>query len=314
MQTGAQAAGATLAAMRAIATSLLPRDGHWLTPLPFLTLLRHSHPAELRRGILKPSLCLILQGQKQVHVGQDILQYGPGEYLAVTVDMAAGGVVVAASAAQPYILLNIELDPAEIAAIVAEAGIGLSLPADPVRGASIGQADGELLDALHKLLRLLQAPAAEAAFLAGGVKREILYRLLCGPGGPRIYRNVVLDQQDLGVGKAINWLKANFERSIKVEELAQASNMSVSSLHHRFKAVTAMGPLQYQKQLRLQQARGLLLGGGIDATTAAYRVGYESQSQFSREYRRLFGLPPMQDVRQARAAMQNQANIVQEAH
>jgi AraC-like DNA-binding protein len=302
----------TLDDMRAIVASLLPQDGRWQTPLPFLSLLRHSNPTSLQRGVLKPSCCFILQGQKQVHLAQDVLDYGAGEYLVVTLELAAAGHVVTATSARPYLLLNIELDPAEIAAVVAEAGIGLSMPAQPVRGAYIGKADPELLDALYKLLRLLQAPTQEAAFLAAGVKREILYRLLTGEYGPQLYRNVVLDQHDQGIGKAISWLKANFDRSIKVEELAQASNMSVSSLHHRFKAVTTMGPLQYQKQLRLQQARSLLLGGGVDATTAAYKVGYESQSQFSREYRRLFGAPPMQDVRQWRAAMQDQANIVQD--
>ena len=125
-------------------------------------------------------------------------------------------------------------------------------------------------------------------------------RVLTGAYGRQLYQNIVLDQQDRGISKAIAWLKEHYDQPVKVEELAQATNMSVSSLHHRFKAVTAMGPMQYQKQLRLQQARTLLLNGEVDATTAAYRVGYESASQFSREYRRLFGAPPMQDIKKIR--------------
>lgn len=173
--------------------------------------------------------------------------------------------------------------------------------AQPVRGAFVGKSDAGLLEALNKLVHLLDAPAAEAAFLAVGLKREIIYRLLTGEYGRQLYQNVVLDQQDRGISKAIAWLKDRFDQPVKVEDLAQATNMSVSSLHHRFKAVTTMGPMQYQKQLRLQAARTLLLNGDIDAGTAAYKVGYESQSQFSREYRRLFGAPPMQDVKKLRA-------------
>ncbi len=159
---------------------------------------------------------------------------------------------------------------------------------------------------MRKLLRLLDKPR-DAAFLAASLKREILYRLLTGENGHLIYRNLVIDRQQLGIGKAIEWLKQNFARHFQIEELAKAANMSVSSLHHKFKAVTAMGPLQYQKQLRLNEARKLLLSGSMDASTAAYQVGYESQSQFSREYRRLFGAPPMQDVKSLRTKMEPDA-------
>ncbi len=236
--------------------------------------------------------------------GTEALDYGPGEYLVVTLDMAGAGHIVNATPEQPYLLLNMELDPAELASIVLEAQMTLTAPAQPVRAAYVGRADGHLLEAWYKLLRLLQSPPQEAAFLAVGLKREIIYRLLNGPHGRQLYQNLVLDQQDQGIGKAIAWLKSNFERSIKVEELAQATNMSVSSLHHRFKAVTTMGPMQYQKQLRLQHARALLLNGTVDASTAAYQVGYDSASQFSREYRRLFGAPPMQDIKALRSGLQ----------
>lgn len=271
------------------------------TAIPFLSLLRSSHPTPVTKGVLKPSCCVILQGHKRVHLSDEVLDYGPGEYLVVSVDMPASGHIITATADQPYLLLNIELDPQEIAAIVLEAKITIDSE-QPVRGAFIGQTDDALQESLYQLVRLLQAPPAEAAFLAVGLKREIIYRMLNGPYGRQLYQNVLLDQQDRGISKAIAWLKARYDQPIKVEELAQATNMSVSSLHHRFKAVTNIGPMQYQKQLRLQQARALLLNGEVDATTAAYKVGYESASQFSREYRRLFGAPPMQDIKKLRTA------------
>ncbi|MYM74579.1 helix-turn-helix domain-containing protein [Duganella sp. FT134W] len=271
------------------------------TAIPFLSLLRSSHPTPVTKGVLKPSCCVILQGHKRVHLSDEVLDYGPGEYLVVSVDMPASGHIISATADKPYLLLNIELDPQEIAAIVLEAKITIDSE-QPVRGAFIGQTDDALQESLYQLVRLLHAPPAEAAFLAVGLKREIIYRMLNGPYGRQLYQNVVLDQQDRGISKAIAWLKARYDQPIKVEELAQATNMSVSSLHHRFKAVTNIGPMQYQKQLRLQQARSLLLNGEVDATTAAYKVGYESASQFSREYRRLFGAPPMQDIKKLRTA------------
>lgn len=292
--------------MIAVVARLLPHDGRVETVVPYLSLLRSSQPTPVTRGVLKPSCCVILQGTKRVHLATEVLDYGPGQYLAVSVDMPASGHVVNATPEQPYLLLNIEFDPAEIAAVVLEAQIDMHDEAQPVRGAFVGDTDAALQEALCKLVLLLDAhdaPPQEAAFLAVGLKREIIYRLLTGPHGRQLYQNVVLDQQDRGISKAIAWLKERYNQPVLVEELAQATNMSVSTLHHRFKAVTTMGPMQYQKQLRLQQARTLLLNGDTDAATAAYRVGYESQSQFSREYRRLFGAPPMQDVKRLRSAV-----------
>ncbi|WP_343731046.1 AraC family transcriptional regulator [Duganella sp.] len=271
------------------------------TSIPFLSLLRSSHPTPVTKGVLKPSCCVILQGHKRVILADEVLDYGPGEYLAVSVDMPASGHIINATPDKPYLLLNIELDPQEIAAIVLEAQVSIDSQ-QPERGAFVGRTDDALQEALYQLVRLLRAPAAEAAFLAVGLKREIIYRMLTGPDGRHLYQNIVLDQQDRGISKAIAWLKDHYDQPVKVEDLAQATHMSVSSLHHRFKAVTTMGPMQYQKQLRLQQARTLLLNGDVDATTAAYKVGYESASQFSREYRRLFGAPPMQDIKKLRTA------------
>ncbi|WP_082551635.1 AraC family transcriptional regulator [Massilia sp. Root351] len=295
-----------LARMAAVVGRLLPHDGRRETAVPFLSLLRSSQPTPVTRGVLKPSCCVILQGRKRVHLATDVLDYGPGQYLAVSVDLPAAGHVLSATPEQPYLLLNIEIDPAELAAVVLEARLDLNDGAQPVRGAFVGACDAALQEALCRLLELLdaahqgEAPPREAAFLAVGLKREIIYRLLTGAHGRQLYQNVVLDQQDRGISKAIAWLKERYNQPVLVEELAQATHMSVSTLHHRFKAVTAMGPMQYQKQLRLQQARALLLNGDTDAATAAYQVGYESPSQFSREYRRLFGAPPMRDIKKLR--------------
>jgi AraC-like DNA-binding protein len=194
--------------------------------------------------------------------------------------------------------VRVAFEATEIAAIIVEAGLDLTSSDSMASGSVIvSTSDAPMRTSLFKLLQLAQAPA-EAAFLAGAVKREIIYRLLKGEHGPAIYRCV--KPKNLGVVKAIGWVKSHFAEPMAIERLAKASRMSVSSLRHEFKATMAMGLLQYQKQLRLQEARRLLLAGEVDASGAAFRVGYESASQFSREYRRLFGAPPVRDVQKMR--------------
>ncbi|MFL5815704.1 MAG: AraC family transcriptional regulator N-terminal domain-containing protein [Bdellovibrionia bacterium] len=281
---------------------LAQETGRNETSIPFLSIIRFDGPNSLNQGVLKPSFCVIAQGRKEVHLGNEITHYGPGEYLISTLDIPAAGQVIGASKSSPYLGIRVELDPKEIASIALEteeAGVQLSMSENPSQGAFVGKIDAETLEAVLRVLKLLKLPE-DAKFLAGAIKREIIYRLLKSEFGPQIYQNVLQHQQDLGIGKALRWLKENFHRPLHIENLAKASNMSVSSLHHKFKAVTNMGPLQYQKQLRLQEARRLLLTGAVDASTAAFQVGYESQSQFSREYRRLFGAPPIQDIRRLR--------------
>jgi AraC-like DNA-binding protein len=293
----------SLEAIAALAGRHLPDDGRRQTAIPFLSLIRAGGRGAVNRGVLQPSFCLVIAGRKETHLAQEVIRYGAGDFLVAVIDTPSSGQIVRASRAVPYLAASIALDVAEIAAVALE----MAMPAPPVLrvktlpGAFVGRADAELRDTVHRLLRLLDAPR-DAAFLAPAIRREIAYRLLSGEHGALLYRNAVAGQGEQGVGRAIAWLRTHLDRPLRVEELAQASNMSVSSLHHKFKAVTNMGPLQYQKQLRLQAARQLLLTGDVDAGHAAARVGYESQSQFSREYRRLFGAPPMQDVRSLRAA------------
>ncbi len=216
------------------------------------------------------------------------------------IDIPASAQIIGATKKFPYIGLRIDFTTKEIASVVMEAEINVK-PKDKKLniGAFLGKSDADLLDVCIRLLKLLDKPE-EARFLSALIKREMIFHVLSGDYGHLFFQPVLFDQQADGVGKAIAWIKEHYARSFTVEELAQSTNMSVSGLHHKFKAITTMGPLQYQKHLRLQEARRLMLSGAMDATTAALEVGYDSPSQFSREYRRLFGLPPLQDIKAVR--------------
>lgn len=280
-------------------------EGKTPTIIPFLSLYRYSHQMPLIPSILTPSFCLVLQGTKMVHFGQDRIEYGAGNFLASVIDMPAFAQVVNATTSLPYIGLRVDLTTQDIASVVTEAGIDVKPREEKNRlGAFIGTCNADLFDLFIRLLKLLDQPNA-AGFLSPLIKREMIFHLVSGDYGHLFFQQVLFDQQAEGVGKAIAWIKDHYVRSFTVEELATANHMSVSGLHHKFKAITSMGPLQYQKRLRLQEARRLMLSGRADATTAALEVGYESPSQFSREYRRLFGLPPLQDIK----AMRKHASV-----
>jgi AraC-like DNA-binding protein len=279
---------------------LITADRIRQTVIPFLSLVYHNSQTPLIHGVLTPSFCLVLQGAKEVHCGQGILQYPAGHYLVSAIDLPVFAQVVGATRQAPYIGLRIDLTTKDIASVVAEAHITRRSREETLGiGAFVGKADADLLDLFIRLLKLLDWPQ-EAPFLSTLLKREMIFRLLSGADSRFFFQQVLFDQQAAGVGHAIAWIKEHYTQSCTVEELATANNMSVSGLHHKFKAVTTMGPLQYQKRLRLQEARRLLLSGKVDATTAALEVGYASPSQFSREYRRLFGLPPLQDIKAVR--------------
>nr|HEX4315353.1 AraC family transcriptional regulator [Kofleriaceae bacterium] len=276
------------------------RDGRTETALPFLTLLRESRPTAIRRGVIEPSLCAVVQGAKRLHVGTDTYDYAAPSFAMSTVEYPTSGRVIAASPRAPYLALRLALDPGEIAQVIVDADLELAPEAGVARpGVFVGATDAELTACLARLVRLLDEPAV-AAYLAIGVRREIIYRLLRGPHGATIYRTIRPSSD--GVRRAVDWLRRNFDRRIDIEALARTCRMSVSSLRHDFKAATALAPLQYQKQLRLQEARRLLVAGELDAGGAAHRVGYASQSQFTRDYHRLFGAPPIQHVRAARGS------------
>ncbi|MBW7458385.1 AraC family transcriptional regulator N-terminal domain-containing protein [Paenibacillus sepulcri] len=282
----------------AMTEKLTTADGRHQTLIPFLSISRYSHQTPPIPVVLAPSFCLILQGTKKVHLGSHIVHAGAGDFLISMIDLPASAQVNGAAQEYPYIGLRIDFTTQEIASVITEAQVKVS-PRDKKAniGAFIGASDTDLLDVFIRLLKLIDKPEEEVRYLSGFIKREMIFRLLSGNYGHLFFQQVFFDQQADGVGKAISWIKENFARSFTVEELAKAINMSVSGLHHKFKTITTMGPLQYQKQLRLQEARRLMLSGSMDATTAAVEVGYESSSQFSREYRRLFGLPPLQDIK-----------------
>lgn len=274
-------------------------DGQNPTGITYFEVLKASSPSPLRHGILQPSFCVILQGNKKVLIGSDVLEYGPGSYIASLIDIPAAGQILNASAKDPYLGLRIEYTTEEISSVLMEANLDLN-HSKVKPGAFTAKASDNVLETFIKLFELLEKPK-DIPYLSQLLKKELIYHLLMSEAGHLFAQNLILSPSNLGLGKAINWIKDNFDQPFTIEELAKESNMSVSSLHHKFKAFASMGPLQYQKQLRLQEARRLLINGEEDdATNVAMRVGYESSSQFSREYRRLFGLPPIQDAKSLR--------------
>jgi len=265
------------------------------TAIPYLSFIRICQPTDLSRGMLEPSMCMVVQGRKKVLIGKTVNHYGSGSYVLSAIDLPVSGQIVEADEDAPYYGVRIDLDPKEIAAFIIE----LNIPAPPKRstrvGAYVEESDAELQETFLRLIRLLKKPQDIPA-MSRILKQEIMYRLISAQNGDVLYHTVLSHYQERGVNDAIQWIKQNYAEPMSIEKLAKQVRMSVSTLHHRFKATTVMSPLQYQKQTRLLEARRMLMAGGIEAATVAYKVGYESPSQFSREYRRLFGASPLQDV------------------
>jgi AraC-like DNA-binding protein len=278
---------------------LAPFDGTHQSVLPSLALIRSSVPTVCMPTIFQPCLAIVVQGRKSALLNDEVFHYDPLNYLVVSVTLAGMGQVLEATPEHPYLSLRLNLDLEEIARLVLELGDRGPSPAAADRGLFVARLDEPLLDAVLRMVKLLDTPE-DIGVLAPVVQREIYYRLLRGELG---YRLVDLAQCEGGnhrIVRAIEWLKQHYAVSLRIEELADAVHMSPSALHHRFKAVTAMSPLQYQKHLRLHEARRLMFADGIESATAGHRVGYESASQFSREYRRLFGAPPRSEIARLR--------------
>ncbi|HUL94812.1 MAG TPA: AraC family transcriptional regulator [Usitatibacter sp.] len=277
-------------------------DGSHATPIPGLTVHRASEPSPMRMfGVQNPCICVIAQGAKRVMLGDDIYMYDRAQFLAASVDLPVSGQIVQASEESPFLSLKLDVDPKEVAALLLEAPDRLNGEAPPARGLYVSRSDPEMVESFVRLLRLLES-RDDIAVLAPLARREILYRVLKGEQGHRLRQIASVSGHAKRIAKAIEWLRANYRQALRVEELAAQASMSTSSFHEHFRAVTAMSPLQFQKQLRLQEARQLLLAEAIDAATAGHRVGYESPSQFSREYSRLFGAPPATDMKRMRGA------------
>ncbi len=276
-------------------------DDGTVQPLPGLYLSRASVPLEPLHSVLEPSLCVIAQGSKEVLLGESRYRYDPAHYLLATVELPRVSQVLEASKERPYLSLRLELAPSLVGSVMVEAGLSaLPGPAD-VRAIDVSPMDGRLLDAIVRLVRLVDSPA-EARVLMPLITREIVYRLLVGEQSGRLHHLALLGGYTTRIAGAIERLRHDFDQPLRIESLARDLGMSVSGLHHHFKAVTAMSPLQFQKRLRLLEARRLLLGEDLDAASVAYRVGYLDASHFNREYKSLFGAPPMRDVQRLRAA------------
>lgn len=287
--------------LAALIGRLCTSDGIHQTAIPRLALIRSCQPTEPLHALHEPALCIIVQGRKQVMLGSRVYHYDRSQYLVVSVDLPVIGQVIEATPEVPYLCVRLDLDPVLLGAIMLEAG-----PYEPAAGGAgpglaLNPVAPELLDAALRLARLLETPR-DIAMLAPLAEREILYRLMTGEQAARLRQIATGEGRLQQVNRAIGWIKRNYDKAFSVETLAQEARMSPSALHQHFKAVTAMSPLQYQKQLRLQEARRLILGAALDAASAGFRVGYESPSQFSREYRRLFGAPPLRDAARLRGA------------
>src|SRR5215813_12208146 len=273
-------------------------DGMRATAIPRLFLMRASQLTEPLPSVYEPALCIVAKGRKQVVLADEVYFYGPEQCLVISVDLPVVGRVIEATPTEPYLCLRLELDPGQLSALMMELGQGAPRNQRSERlrlGLSVNPIDPSLLDAVVRLARLLETPK-DIPILAPLVEREILYRLLSGEYSDRLRQIAMADHRVVSVNQAISWLKRNYAAPFRIETIAREARLSPSALHHSFKSVTAMSPLQYQKQLRLQEARRLMLGQAMDAATAGHYVGYESPSQFSREYSRLFGAPPSRDI------------------
>jgi AraC-like DNA-binding protein len=275
------------------------------TALPRVSLLCSRTTTEPLCGITEPTLAVVAQGEKETTLNGRTYRYGTGQFLVVSVDLPVVGHITHGSRDEPFLAFALELSAPKIAELLLDTGaaataaphVGDSVPF----GLAVSDASPVLLDAIARLLALLDAPA-DAAALAAGVEREVLWRLVTGPHGQTVRQIGLADSRLAHLTRAIRWIRSHYTETLRVEELAALATMSVSSFHRQFRAVTTMSPIQFQKQIQLQEARARLLAEPGNVTAVGYAVGYDSPSQFSREYRRLFGVPPSRDARALREA------------
>lgn len=265
------------------------------TAVPRLSLFRRTAPTEPVSSMYEPSICLITQGAKRILLGEDTYVYDAHHFLITSMDLPTVVQVIEASPEKPYLGLRLKLDLREVSQLMVDSNLPPPRAQQSGRGMAIGETTLPLFIAFQRLIDLLAEPK-DIPILAPLIQREIIYRLLVGDQGVRLRQIASTGSQGNQIAQAVEWLKGNFTRPLRIDDLAKQVNMSTSTLHHHFRALTAMSPLQYQKWLRLNEARRLMLTENHDASTAAFQVGYESPSQFSREYGRLFGTPPLRDI------------------
>jgi AraC-like DNA-binding protein len=271
------------------------KDGLHVTAISALSLSRRDASTEPTSYMYEPSICVIAQGAKRVLLGDDTYVLDVHHFLLTSVDLPTVVQIIQASREQPYLGLILNLDRREMSQLMTDSNLPPPRAQQSNRGMSTGEVTLPLLSACQRLIDLLAAPQ-DIPILAPVIQREIVYRLLVGDQGARLRQIVSAGSQSHQIAQAIEWLKRHYTRPLRIDDLAAQAHMSPSTFHHHFRALTAMSPLQYQKWLRLNEARRLMLTERLEVATAAFQVGYESPSQFSREYSRLFGAPPLRDI------------------
>ncbi|WP_150271343.1 AraC family transcriptional regulator [Paenibacillus tepidiphilus] len=286
-----------------------PSDGVFATAIPDLSVIRYSDISEPAHRVYKPSFCVIAQGMKEVFLAQERFEYGSTDYLIASMNLPVVGQIIKASSDVPYLSIKLEFTHDQILEVMNEANVRIVPKENAKRAIFVGQTERSLMDATLRLMELLNRPE-DIAFLAPLFIKEILYTLLKGPYGVTLGQIAMEGSHTYRIREAIDYITANYAEAIRVEQLAEAASMSLSTFHRNFKEVTGMTPIQFQKQMRLQEARRLLLAESAEAAEVAYRVGYESASQFSREYSRMFGSPPRSDVKQLKEMYDPARSIV----
>jgi AraC-like DNA-binding protein len=266
-----------------------------MTAILGLSLHRREEPTEPTSIMYEPRICMAAQGAKRVLLGDDTFVYDEHHFLIASVDLPTVVQIIKASREEPYLGLVFKLDQREMSQLMVDSHLPPPRVQQSSRGMAIGEITLPLIAAFQRLIDLLDEPA-DIPILAPIIRREIFYRLLVGDQGERLRQMASAGSQSHQIGRAIDWLKGNFTQPLRIDDLAKHANMSTSTFHHHFRALTAMSPLQYQKWLRLHEARRLMLTERLNTATAAFQVGYESPSQFSREYGRLFGDSPLRDI------------------
>ncbi|MEN1988061.1 AraC family transcriptional regulator [Paenibacillus hubeiensis] len=288
--------------MLSIIEKFTPEDGTHDTEVPGLRLIRSSRLSEPVYSVYEPSLCVVAQGSKVVMLAQEVYRYDPSSYLTASVHLPITGQVVEASKEAPYLSLQILFDMSQILDVIQASGDAIRPGNETSRGLKVSRVSDTLLDAVLRLLKLVETPR-DIPVLAPYAMREIIYRVLQNENSASLMQFAVVGSHAQRIAGVVEKLNREFAQPLRVDELAAEARMSASSLYDYFKEVTGMSPIRFQKQIRLQEARRLLLSGSIDAAEAAFQVGYESPSHFSREYARMFGMPPIRDVRRLRSSM-----------
>ncbi|MBI1388984.1 MAG: helix-turn-helix domain-containing protein [bacterium] len=269
------------------------------TAISGLSLFQRTEPTEPYCGLYEPSICLIAQGAKRVHLGDEAFIYNERRYLITSVHLPTLVQIVDATPEKPYLGLMLKLNQREISQMMVDSNLPPPREQQSSRGMATGEVTPPLISAFQRLIDLLDEPG-DIPILSPIIQREIIYRLLVGDQGARLRQIASAGSQSQQIARAIDWLKGNFAQPLHIQDLATQARMSASTFHHHFRSMTALSPLQFQKQLRLHEARRLMLSDRLDAASAAFQVGYESPSQFSREYSRLFGEPPLRDIAKLR--------------